>query len=114
MARTALAVQEINRDGLDPAQTAANADGHSVVNDGKRTMVHVLNGGVGSINVTFKTPGAVDGNEVSDRVEAVGAGADKIFGPFPAADYNQSDGTLHVDFSGVTTVTCAAMRLASN
>ena len=52
MARTTLTVQAIVRTGLSPVYSAANADGHSVVNDGKKTFVHVKNGSGSSMNVT--------------------------------------------------------------
>lgn len=111
MARTALSVQQIARSGLEPAYSAANADGHSVVNDGKLTFVHVKNGSGSSINVTIATPGSVDGNAIADKVVAVPAGEERIIGPFPTSWYNQSDGTVHVDFSAVTAVTCGAFKI---
>lgn len=111
MARTALTVQVIARTGLDPAYSSANADGHSVQNTG-RECVHVVNGGGGAITVTIQTPGTVDGLAVSDRTVSVPAGEDRIIGPFPVRDYNQPNTeTIYVDFSGVTSVTVAALRL---
>jgi len=113
MARTALAVQQIVRAGLDPDLTeAANSGGESIPNNGD-VFVYISNGGGGSINVTFLIPGTIDQQGIANtgRVVAVGAGIDMWCGPFPTSQYNQSDGALYVDFSGVTTVTVAAIRL---
>ena len=111
MARTVLAVQQVARTGLTPSFSAANVDGHNVANDGK-VVLEVKNGSGAPINVTFQTPGSVDGNAIADLVVAVPAGGDKICGPFPPGIYNQADGTMYVDFSAVTTVTVAALRMA--
>jgi hypothetical protein len=109
MAMTALSVQNIVRSGLTPSFSAANADGHSVVNDGKKTFVEVKNAGGSSITLTIKTPGTVDGLEVTDRTVTVGATTgDKMIGPFPVEDYGAS---VEITFSAVTSVTCAAFKL---
>jgi hypothetical protein len=110
MARTALTVQQINRSGVTPSYTAANVDGHSIANDGT-VVLHVKNGGASPINVTVPIPTLVDGQAVSSRVVAVANAGEKIIGPFPAAQYNQSAGDVNVDFSAVTSVTVAALRI---
>lgn len=114
MARSALAVQSITIAGLEPSFTNANVDGHSVINDG-RVLLYVKNGSVSSINVTVQTPGEVGGNAIADRVVAVPAGEDRIIGPLPPRVYNRGGSTdahsVYVDFSDVTSVTVAALRL---
>jgi hypothetical protein len=110
MARTTLATQQIARTGTIPTYSAANADGHSVGNRGTM-FLHVKNGSGGSINVTLVTPITVGGRAVGDDVVAVGAGAEKMIGPLDPNTYNTADGVVHVDFSAVTTVTCAALVL---
>lgn len=111
MPRTALTVQQISRGGLAPAYGAANVDGHSVPNTG-REAIHVKNGSVSSINVTLITPGTVDGQAIGDRVVAVPAGGERFLGPFPGTVYNQpGTSDVHVDFSAVTSVTVAAIRI---
>ncbi len=65
MPRTALAVQEITRAGLTPSYSAANVDGHSILNGG-REVLHVKTGGT-ACTVTIQTPGTVDGQAVADR-----------------------------------------------
>ncbi len=110
MARTALTVNDVVRSGLAWAPSAANVDGHSILNNG-HVVLYVKNGGGAGINVTIQTPGTVDGNAISDLVVAVAAAGEKILGPFPPDIYNQSTGDLYVDFSGVTTVTVFAVRI---
>lgn len=112
MARTALVPQQIVRTGLTPVFTAANVLGHSVANDG-HVMLEVKNGSASPINVTVQTPGTVDGLAISELVVVVPAtSGDKMIGPFPPGIYNQPDGTIYVDFSDVTTVSVAAVRMA--
>lgn len=110
MARTPLATQTIVTAGIVPAYTNANVDGHSVANRG-RTFLHVKNGSGASINVTLVTAATVGGRAVADDVVAVGAGAEKMIGPFDETVYNAASGVVNVDFSAVTTVTCAAFNL---
>jgi hypothetical protein len=111
MARTALTVQQISRSGLGPAYTAANVDGHSVDNRNQKLFLHVKNGSASSINVTVVTPATVEGLAVADLVVAVPNGGERMIGPFSNRPFNQTDGTIHVDFSAVTTVTVAAFKI---
>lgn len=114
MARTALAAQDVTTAGLAPALTPANAAGHSIEGDGD-VILMVVNGGVGSINVTIQTGATLGGEAVADKVVAVGAGATKLIGRFRPDLYNQAsgadEGLVYVDFSGVTSVTVAAISV---
>lgn len=111
MARTALTPQDVSAAGLAVSLTAANADGHTIPGTGD-VLLDVLNGSGSSINVTIVTPGTQDGQAISDRVVAVAAGARKLIGPFPPRTYtDETDSLVDVDFSAVTTVTCAAIQL---
>lgn len=112
MARTALAVQEVTRAGLAPAYTAANLEGHSINNTG-RMFLHVKNTSGSSITVTALFGKTIDGQDTATgRVVTVPATTgERMIGPFPTDDYNQPSGTVHVNFSAVTTVTCAAIVL---
>lgn len=110
MARTALVPQEIVRTGLTPSYTSANVDGHSIANNG-RTVLHVKTVGTGC-TVTIQTPGTVDGMAVADRTVVLGTNTERIIGPFPPDAYDQPGGAgVYVDFSAVTAVTVAALRL---
>lgn len=106
--RTALAVQQISRSGLTPAYTAANVDGHAIPNsDGM--FLHVKTVGTGC-TVTVEIPGTVDGQAVTNRSIVLGTNTERMIGPFPPSTYNQADGSVNVNFSAVTAVTCAAFR----
>jgi len=108
MARTALAVQQINRAGLLPTYAAANVDGHSMPNGGQEVL-HVKTGATGC-TVTIETPGTVDGQAVSDRAIVLGVSTERLIGPFPPNVYNQGAGEVYINFSSVVTVTVAALR----
>lgn len=110
MARTALSVQEPTIAGLNATFSAANADGHSIPGTGD-IIVEVVNGSGSSITVTIPTPATIGGLAVADGGGSIPAGERRHYGPFRADLCNQSDGTVHIDFSAVTSVTCAAIRV---
>lgn len=114
MARTARAVQEINRAGLAETFTAAdNTNGETIPNDG-RTFLHVKNTGGGACTVTVATPGQVDGLAIADLTATVPATTgDRLIGPFPPGIYTQADGNVYVDYSTGTGIAVAAVRLPS-
>lgn len=103
--------------GLTPTYVAANVGGDTIVDDGQqRTFLKVKNGGGGSINVTIaknissKTVPGVGALTIADKVIAVAAGAEAMIGPFTDA-YRAPGGIVSIAYSGVTTVTVAAVRL---
>jgi hypothetical protein len=114
-----LSVQTIPVSGLAASMTSASAGGDKFdnANDG-RTFLRVKNGGGASINVTIAKQaasvnvGGFGALAVADEVIAVAAGAEKDIGPFPAGRFNDANGQVNVSYSGVTTVTVAALRLA--
>lgn len=106
--------------GLEPAFVAAAAGGDKFTNpNDERTYVRVKNGGASPITVTVApvapnsvkqagaTPGPVSLPNYSVPVPASG---DITIGPFPAA-YNDADGNVNLTYSGVTSVTVAAIRI---
>ena len=109
--RTALTVQQINRAALTPTYGAANVDGHSIPNDGQ-VFFHVKTGGTGA-TVTVQIPTKVDGIAVANggRQYVIGTSTERMIGPFPKDTYNQGANEVYIDFSSVTTVTCAAIRV---
>jgi hypothetical protein len=114
----ALTVQTIAAAGVTPSYGSANGGGDTMADDGKENnFLHVKNGGGGSINVTIaavntskEVPGYGD-LTVSNMVVAVGAGAEAMIGPFPRA-YINSSGNVAITYSGVTSVTIGAFKLA--
>lgn len=109
MAITVLTVQNVVRAGLNASYSAANVDGHTVVNDGVRTFVHAKNGSGGAITLTFVTPGTADGLALADRTVVIPAGEERAVGAFPLAYYSNP---LTVTFSGVTSLTIGAFKLS--
>jgi len=109
MPRTALAVQSCAVTGLETVYTAANVDGHSVANNGEM-FLHVKNEAVADITVTLVSV-ADPWGRTGDRAIVVSAGEERMIGPIPPLLFNQADGTVNVNFSAVTTVTVAAIRL---
>lgn len=115
MAVTNLAVQQITRAGLTPNFTAANADGHYIVNNGNTTFLEVKNAGNTACVVTLEITQAVDGVTPTGKTVTVPITTGvRIIGPFPKSIYDQSGsdaGMIHVHFDQVVSVTCAAFQI---
>lgn len=110
-----LTVTQAALGGVLSAPVAAAGGGDSFANDGY-TIFKVINGGVGSITVTFDAAGAVAPAEANafdaDLVKTVAAGATRYFGPFTdKARFNDSNGRIGVTYSGVTSVTVEAIKV---
>lgn len=100
----------------DAAMAAAAAGGNSFVNDGN-VLLALLNTSAATVTVTISAPNlqdtygalAVAGLPITltpGNVTAV-----RILTPtFPRTIYNQSDGTVHIDYSAVTSVKVAAIQ----
>ena len=107
MARTAVTPQNVTSAGVVLATEPANVDGNSIKTG---TLFQVTNGSAASINVTVVTPGLIDGDlAIPDRVIAVAAAATRLIGRLGPV-YHQSDGTVHINYSAVTSVTVAAIQ----
>lgn len=119
MAETRLSVQRSVLAGLGFTRTNANADGHAVANARNDTLLLIKNGGVSPITATVEaqqTNRAGDGTfppvaQADQEIELDG-GAEVLAGPFPGC-FNDSSGDMHVTFSGVTSVTVAAIQPGS-
>lgn len=107
-----LSVQTIVAAGLDPTYAAASAGGDKVT-PGPTTFLHVINGGGSSITVTLAAPGNYYANVANpDLTVTVGASGEQMIPipPTPFADAADS-GLASISYSGVTTVTVAALRI---
>lgn len=109
-------VQTIDKDGLNPTYAAVSSSDTFNNPTDQRRLLHVKNGGGGSINVTIvaqdtsiNVPGA-GVQTISNIVTAVPAGEDRMFGPFPEA-YVDSAGDVTVQYSGTTSVTAGVFDL---
>lgn len=98
---------------LEPTKVGAAAGGDQFPNDG-RTVLEVLNGGGGSINVTVVQQNADADGYKENKVMAVANGATlgRRLGPFEKNLFDDANGNVQVTYSGVTSVTVAAVSLA--
>lgn len=95
---------------------AAAAAGNSFVNDGN-VLLYLASTSSSVITVTIAAPNLVDtygGLAVASYTITIPAGnsiAQRIItARWPTTIYNQSDGTVHVDFSSVTNLSIAAIQ----
>jgi hypothetical protein len=100
----------------DAAMTAAVAGGHSVVNDGY-VQLELLNTSAVSVNVTIGAPNLIDtyaALPISGLLIVLPAGnvtpVRQLTPFFPRTIYNQSDGTIHIDYSATTSVKVMAIQ----
>lgn len=105
-----LTVQEIVITGLEATAASAAGGGDTFKNDGK-TFFRAINGSGGDITLTFTTPGKVGGVAIADPTVVVTAGETREVGPFEPSIFNNSSGLVAVSYSGVTSLTVAAIRL---
>jgi hypothetical protein len=105
--------QGIDMLGFTPVYSSSSSYGNYFANDGA-TFLHVKNGGASTITVTVVTPLTIGGLSVSDLPITITAGSEKMFGPFNPLWFNEAAGTdkgmCSVTYSGVSTVTVAALR----
>ena len=102
--------------GTTFAAVAAAAGGDQFPNPKGNAYLYIKNGGGGSINVTAAAQittrpadGTFPAGTQGNNVVAVGAGVEKLIGPFPAA-FNDGNNNVQLTYSGVTSVTVAAVQ----
>lgn len=106
-----LTIQTPILSGITPSYAAAAGGGDEFPNDG-RTMLHVKNGGGGSITVTVNSLVNCDQGVDHDSVTSVGAGAEAMIGAFNITRFNNSaTGRAAITYSGVTSVTIGAFKV---
>lgn len=115
MARTSVTSQDVVRTGLNPNLTAPTVDGDIV--DTGNVALWVDNASGGAVTVTVVSSSSQDGLNTEDLVVSVPAAGKRLIGPFPARTFAQaSDATIGagrvlVDYSAVTSVTRAVIRI---
>jgi hypothetical protein len=105
-----LAVQQVAMAGIAPTYAAASVGGDTFANDG-HTVLHVKNGGVGSVTVTVDSVTACNQGFDHDSAVVVPAGGERYMGPFPTRRFSNASGVASVAYSGVTSVTVAALKV---
>lgn len=107
-----LTVNQLSLTGTAPTFVAAGAGGDDFGNDGVRTFLVVKNGGGSAVTVTLNDTGSVSPPSAKafdpDVDVSVSAGGEAWIGPFDTARFGSSVG---VTYSGVTSVTVAAVRV---
>jgi hypothetical protein len=105
-----LTVQKVVLAGLEPSYGAAAAGGDEFVNSG-RSFIHVKNGGGSSIDVTVDSQTPCSQGYDHNAVVAVPAAGERMIGPFPKDRFNDANGKAQITYSGVTSVTIAAIEV---
>jgi hypothetical protein len=108
-----LSVQVPTTAGPTFTAAAAAVGGDSFVNTGVE-FFYVKNGSGGALTVTFDSPGTCSfglaASASHDLAVSVGAGVEKIIGPFPRDRFSDANGSVQVTYSGVTSLTVAVLR----
>lgn len=109
MARVTVTPAATSTDGAVVVPTEFIVDGIAIANNGRR-VVRIVNGSVGSINVTEQVNATVDGNIVPDKVVALAAAGVAYFGPWSSI-YEQEDGAVWIDVSAFADVDYEVIEL---
>ena len=111
--------QVLGEDGLTATYAAAAGGGDQVTNTDGKTFLHIKNGSGGSITVTVAEQ--ISGTTVQSPqygkltkasvTKAIAAGAEGFIGPFAKAGFNDVNGNLQITYTGVTSLTIAAIYI---
>lgn len=108
---TDLVPQQLSADGLNPTFTAADVTGNTFTNDGGVFLV-VKNGGAAPITVTIDSIKLCDQGVDHDKVVSVTNAQERWIGRFDPSRFNApATGKVTVTYSGVTSVTVAAIKV---
>ena len=111
--------QTLGEDGLTASYAACASGGDEVTNSDGATFLHVKNGGGSAVTVTVAEQ--ISGTTVespnygkltkANATKSINAGAEAFFGPFKKQGFNDEDGNIQITYSGVTSLTIAALKL---
>lgn len=105
-----ITVQTASPAGLiNPTFAAAAVGGDTFTNDGK-TIFIIKNGGGSPVTPTFDSLLNCDQGVDHNVGTAIPTAQDGYFGPFPPSRFNNGSGKVSVTYSGVTSVTVAAVK----
>lgn len=103
-----LATQRPAVTGLAPAYGAANAGGDTYTPEDDLFLL-IKNGSGGAITVTVDSKVPCNQGADHDLAVSVPAGGERMIGPLPSHRFADSTGTGSVSYSGVTSLTIAAI-----
>jgi len=103
-----LNVQKASLTGLTPVFVLADKDGNSFTNDGK-VILYIKNGGDSPVTVTIDSQHLCNYGFDHNVVVVIPATEERIIGPFRQDRFNDATGKVVVAYSGVTSVTVAAI-----
>ncbi len=108
-----LTIQTVTRAGVGPTYQACAGGGDEFRPD-ETTFLHVKNGSGGALTVTIAATATVLPNlTVGNVAVSVPASGERMIGPFPAQFFaNSADGNADITYSGVTSLTVAAVKVS--
>lgn len=106
-----LSVQKVGLTGLAPTFAVASAGGDDFLNSG-RVVLYVKNGGTSDQIVTVNSQTPCNYGFDHDVVVTVPASGERIIGPFAKQRFDDPNGKVQISYSGVTSVTVAALEVA--
>lgn len=110
MPTTRLNPQQLNSSGAAAVFAAADtANGNNYLPQAGRLLLF-RNAGGGAVNVTFVTPGTVDGNPVADRVVSVPNASVPFLVSLREAEAYRDPGTGEVAFTVASAVDVAVLQ----
>jgi hypothetical protein len=103
----------ISRTGTLQSLAAASAGGDNLATNTGKEFLLVANGGGAPITVTlaFAATTLVDGQAPANKTVVVTNGTTKLIGAFPPGLYNDTNGTVAITYSAVTSVTVGAFHM---
>lgn len=110
MGRDTITLTNSVRDGVAPAlDTPSDANDAQFNNSGGNVIVVLISGlggaavGAGARTVTIQQAECSHGRTENAAAFVVANDSVAVFGPFPPLLYNQSDGTVQIDYAGLST-----------
>lgn len=104
-----MAALTVQARSADPTFVAASVGGDTMRNDGATELL-VSNVGVSSVNVTITATGRCRHGFLDNEVVACAPGELTSLGPWDAARFNNSTGSVAISYSSVVGITVAARK----
>ena len=114
-----LTIQQITEAGGSVTYSAA-AGGGDTADNGGSTFLNIKNGGGSEVTVTITAQTtSVESSIYGDLTKAnasiaIESGAEAFIGPFKPSSFNNTDGEIAITYSGVTSVTIAALYITAS